>query len=33
MLSELGFLLKGISVECCKTKMEGKSKEHNQEEE
>ena len=33
MPSELGFLLEGISVKCCKTKIKGKSKEYNQEEE
>ena len=31
--SELGRLWEGISVECCKTKTKGKSKEYNQEEE
>ena len=31
--SELGRLWEGISVECCKTKIKGKSKEYNQEEE
>ena len=33
MPSELGFLLEGISVKCCKTKIKGNSKEYNQEEE
>ena len=32
MPSELGLLLEGISVECYKTKIKGKSKEYNQEE-
>ena len=31
--SELGRLSEGISVECCKTKTKGNSKEYNQEEE